>query len=329
MKKNLLLKQSLGKATKYLPINIKKHDHPGCKKPKTARAAPDVHIAVNITPAPGPTMVDGSYMVSKTVQHIPVFSASPGPYPENISNAPAHPATHQPHDTSTRRPRSAFLLILDCLHEQRVPTVLELLALMDKDDPVCDLKYVDVHSELSDHGIKDIIHINSLPVELLATMGCLGLGGATSIQDYAREKLLWPLGLLETRARAAGEAVPPGNDDDDDSSVVEVTREVAVKQEEEVVVVEQEVTVKQEAVVKQESASNQLVATQNNDDDDEPFQSIPLPQDGRRRYAILQWLKGLPVSWEGMDVSSVDGLWDDSDDSGEAVGGGDAASQEV
>ena len=68
---------------------------------------------------------------------------------------------------------------------------------MDAEDPAPDLKYKDIHGELFDHGLDDIIKINSLPLELLATFGCLGLGGARSLQRYAQEKLLRPLGLLD------------------------------------------------------------------------------------------------------------------------------------
>lgn len=45
--------QSLRNATKHLPPNVKKFDRPPMKKSKTTRALPNVHIAVNITPAPG------------------------------------------------------------------------------------------------------------------------------------------------------------------------------------------------------------------------------------------------------------------------------------
>ena len=76
---------------------------------------------------------------------------------------------------------------------------MELLSLMDADHPDTDLLYTDIHSELADHGIRDVIELNSLPVELLATFGSLGLDRAEQLHIYAREKLLKPLGLLETR----------------------------------------------------------------------------------------------------------------------------------
>jgi hypothetical protein len=76
---------------------------------------------------------------------------------------------------------------------------MELLTLMDVEEPVVGLKYASIHSELYDHGIKDIIDIHTLPVELLATLGSLGLDRANCLHRYAREKLLKPLGLLEAR----------------------------------------------------------------------------------------------------------------------------------
>jgi hypothetical protein len=239
---------------------------------------------------------------------------------------------------------------------------------MDKDDPSCDLRYLDVLSEMSDLGIKDVIDVSSQPVELLATMGCLGLGGAAGLQDYARDRLLRPLGLLDTRARIVANAVASPEDDNDDrdsdssvaqvaKEVLEIAKEVAalkreytfMKQEEvEGGVVKQEVDssivtiVKQEEVdssivtiVKQEEVDSSAVTVvkrevasvvaKQNDDDDKPFLSIRVPP-SQKRLRVLQWLKGLPESWEKTDVSVVDGLEGELDDSSAAVGS-DAASQ--
>ena len=174
-------------------------DYPPAKKPRTARLTPDVHIALNIAPT----------------------LASDLAHPAEVSQVGRdalvpHPVLHQPRIPS-KRP-SLILTLLECLEKSRVPTALELLALMDADQPAPDLKYVDVHSELADHGINDALDVHLLPVEYLATFGCLGRDGATCLHQYARKKMLAPLGLLEAKRS------------DTSSSVVEITKEeMAVK----------------------------------------------------------------------------------------------------
>jgi hypothetical protein len=53
----------------------------------------------------------------------------------------------------------------------RMPTVEELLTLMDIHEPAIDLKYIDTLDEFQDFGLKDVVDVYSLPVELLATIG--------------------------------------------------------------------------------------------------------------------------------------------------------------
>ena len=141
---------------------------------------------------------------------------SPSSFPEKVNdmtNTPPYPASPQPLTHPTPKLKSIYV-ILDCIHMTRVPTTMELLSLMDADHPDADLLYMSVHSELADHGIKDVIDINSLPVELLATFGSLGLDRADRLHQYARDKLLSPLGLLKTRRGGRG-----GEGDKDDGSI--------------------------------------------------------------------------------------------------------------
>jgi hypothetical protein len=69
---------------------------------------------------------------------------------------------------------------------------------MDLEEPTNRLNYVDILSEFQDLGIEDVVHLNSLNVAHLATFGTLGMDGARCLHKYAQDKLLAPLGLLET-----------------------------------------------------------------------------------------------------------------------------------
>ena len=98
-----------------------------------------------------------------------------------------------------------------------MPTTLEVLTLMDAEKPAPNLKYVDVRTELSNHGVKDAVDLHSLHLGLLATFGDLGMDGAVRLHRYMQEKMIAPLGLLETGGG------------DDNSSVVEIAKEEVTK----------------------------------------------------------------------------------------------------
>lgn len=216
-------------------------------------------------------------------------STSAGPScPVKISGATASCSTPAVHTTIHKpfvRPTRASLVnvLLGCVENTRVPTVQELLTLMDANDPAPDLKYIDIRSELSDHGIKDAIDVNSTRVGLLATFGYLGMDGATRLQRYAWERMLRPLGLLQTRGS------------DTDSLVVEVTKEgVAVKK----------------AVKKEVAGSVSREATSSESDDNSG--NVPIRTTKKSREAILQWLEG--VSQGLSDIEEVDGFATDTDE---------------
>ncbi|KAI0282408.1 hypothetical protein BC826DRAFT_1110811 [Russula brevipes] len=145
---------SLGKTTKYLPPNIKKFDHPAKKKPRTAYPTPEVHIALNITPVQG---VDSS-------QNHGSFIVSQGPITQLLSTS-----THQADPIASGMGTAEVFVVMDCLTESRGPTILEVLRLMDADEPREDLKYVNAYSELCDHDITNLLDIYTYPVELLAS----------------------------------------------------------------------------------------------------------------------------------------------------------------
>ena len=150
--------------TKYSPPNARKYNHPPTKKPKGAAAPPEVHITVNITPA------------------------------GDVSSAPAPGPSHS-NASHTRKP-STTLVLLDCINEQRVPTVNELLTIFEHEKPIIDT--AEVLSELEDFAIRDVVDLYSLPVELLASFGGLGRDGAQCLQQFVLERLLGPLGLMDT-----------------------------------------------------------------------------------------------------------------------------------
>jgi len=88
-----------------------------------------------------------------------------------------------------------------------LPSTQEVLTHIDHEHPTSDLRYMDVHSDLQDHGIEDAVQLFSLPEELLAMFGSLGREGASRLHQFARDDFLHPLGLLETR----GEVITVNN----------------------------------------------------------------------------------------------------------------------
>jgi len=71
---------------------------------------------------------------------------------------------------------------------------------MKQKDPTANLNYVDIHSELQDLRINDVVELYSLPKVLLASFGSLGRDGTRRLHYFARVNFLEPLGLLETKA---------------------------------------------------------------------------------------------------------------------------------
>ena len=170
---------------------------------------------------------------------------------------------------------------------------------MDAECPAPDLRYADIQSELYDHGIEDVVDVYSLPRELLAPLGCLGMGGASELHQYAREKMLLPLGLLKTRS-------------DVDSSIVEIAKEdVAIKEE---VISVEKIPVGEDVSVKEEELKEVGQAADNGGN---------LPKIKRKmcREAILQWQREVSMVSSFESEEEVDELASGVD--------GDGASQEV
>ena len=205
--------QSLGTATKYARPNAKKFDHPPTKKVR-ANPNPEVHVSVNIMPTPGAasSAMHATYLVSD-----PTTSA-PGPLcPGNVSDIPSDtkPLSAPGPDRLSPTPRCARLLTaLDCTQAGRIPSVNELLSLMDREDPTANPKYVDSRSELESLGsLHDAVDVYTMPVECLAMMGSLGREGARRLHEYCRDKLVPALGIMETKGCKSEDAsiqeIPP------------------------------------------------------------------------------------------------------------------------
>ncbi|KAI9440579.1 hypothetical protein H4582DRAFT_2055924 [Lactarius indigo] len=190
---------SLGKTTKHIPPKVQKYDYPPAKKPRAAHTTSNVHVSVNITPTPGR---------NPTVQATHQGSPTPTPGPSRLAwISDSHPPSSVAGPSTLRRtqgPRpSRFLVLLDCLAELRVLTVMELLVLMDEYMPAIGLNYVDLEEEFVDLGIIDSVDLYSLPVELLATFGDLGRDLAHSLHQFC-ENLFIPLGEGAARPGAEG-----------------------------------------------------------------------------------------------------------------------------
>jgi hypothetical protein len=150
---------------KTLPPNVLKNNHHPSKKARALVSAPEVHIMVNIAPIPGAgsSAMHESFITTNS----PVKQSMSVPGPAKVSDTAMHslscsapPTTpllvsHEPPNPLSCK--SLLLLLLDCIESLRIPSTLELLSYMDADEPTPDLKYVNVHSELYDHEVEDIV----------------------------------------------------------------------------------------------------------------------------------------------------------------------------
>jgi hypothetical protein len=129
------------------------------------------------------------------------------------------------------------MVLLDCLASLTPPTTIELLSLMDQYEPG-KRKYMDLHEELVDLGIKDAVRLFELPVEILASFGWLRQPSASRLQRFCRDKLLVPLGFVEedsssdNSSPSAQDTVSvvtiesSGDEDGDEEGVMAMSQEV-------------------------------------------------------------------------------------------------------
>ena len=169
--------------------------------------------AFNIVPTPGA----GSLypVVGQPYTQSPSTPTPGETLPARGSNTPCARPTPPTRPEMNRASR--MRIILDCRDASTVPSVLDLLTLMDQDHPTPDQSYVNALSEFYDFGVEDILDVFDLPCGLLASLGDLGSDRAYQLHEYVRDKLLLPLGLLETGLKA----VVGGEDRDEDPVVKE------------------------------------------------------------------------------------------------------------
>ncbi|KAH9007442.1 hypothetical protein EDB84DRAFT_1447515 [Lactarius hengduanensis] len=206
-----------GHTTKYTLPNTENYDYPPAKKARTDRTVDITRTpgAGNSTPQATPVESTATPVVSTATPVVstatpvestatPVEStATPvestaTPVVSTASTSTPGPLCHAHVSDRSSRP-SRLLVLLDCLGELRVPTLMELLWLMDAYKPALSLKYVDMQEEFNELGIDDSVDLYSLPVELLASFGGMGQGLARRLLEYCRDFLFYPLGFVETR----------------------------------------------------------------------------------------------------------------------------------
>jgi hypothetical protein len=96
-----------------------------------------------------------------------------------------------------------MLTLLDCTHTGRLPSVYQLLILMDTEEPAVDAHYIDTYSDMNDFGLEDVLDVYDMDVCYLATFGNLGRNGAQCLRQYARDKILVPLSVLKGKSSEA------------------------------------------------------------------------------------------------------------------------------
>ena len=169
--------------------------------PTLSMGGSDVPVhTVNIIPTSG---AGSSYPVVGQPDTQSPLAPTPGErLPAGGSNAPVHDSPMPPTQPKNIH-ASRMRIILDCRDASTVPSVLDLLTLMDQDRPMPDRKYVDALSKFYDFGVEDVLDVFGTPRALLASFGDFGNDRARQLQEYVRDKLLLPLGLLETRLEVA------------------------------------------------------------------------------------------------------------------------------
>ncbi|KAH9027073.1 hypothetical protein EDB85DRAFT_2148745 [Lactarius pseudohatsudake] len=187
------------KVVVHLRPNIKPYDCPPAKKPKGAHAAPEVHIALNITPTLGVGASQSSYVVLGA--QVSQQGSGSGPM-HAIRVSDVAVCTKAPASTPMEE-RSAYTsldLLADCVVQGQVPLVYEILSLMDIEEPVPNLTYLNSHTDLDNFGYNNAIQLFGLDESLLSGFG-LGTENARRVHQFIQDRFLEPLGLMVTGAR--------------------------------------------------------------------------------------------------------------------------------
>lgn len=161
----------------------------------------------HMLPTPGTTNHAGH------MAHVVSDSSSSTLHPRRPSLISTRALQANTHGLTPRMPRrSRVCMLLDCNREARVPSILELLLLVDFENLDIGQKQIDVFCGFVNYGLEDIVDMYSQPMEVLAELGGLGEEEACRLHGYCRDAILDPLGLTETRRCLKRE----------DSSIVEI-----------------------------------------------------------------------------------------------------------
>ncbi|KAH9011761.1 hypothetical protein EDB84DRAFT_1569548 [Lactarius hengduanensis] len=221
--------QSLGKATKYTRPNVKKFGLPTNQKISKLRPQPPrctSQSTLHPHQLQGSSGVEATYTASSGLSESPPAPCPSGPNvtPTPVRGSSATQAIYipsspvlGPSDPSDDPPRlqchvlpgprvplpsqaldpSVLLVLLDCVGNWSVPSLWNVLRLMDTHHPAVGPSYADLHEELVELGIEDTVDLYSLPIELLATFGWLRQDSARRLLEFCRDRFLFPLGFLE------------------------------------------------------------------------------------------------------------------------------------
>ncbi|KAN0138027.1 hypothetical protein V8E53_004162 [Lactarius tabidus] len=202
-----------GLATKTCPPNIKSLDYPPTKKVRTAKAAPEFHIAVNLAPTLGggalcckghalcpiPRFCDWGWLLLQDPHALkrPLR-------PKDLESCAAHQIHFQAAGSIyiLKTCRMLLQMLSDCAKSGRVPNSYDILTWMDTEHPQVDRHYMDSYSNFETFGINDMLDIMELEVCYLASFGQLGHDGAQCLSQYMQDKILIPLNLWETKVES-------------------------------------------------------------------------------------------------------------------------------
>ncbi|KAH8980617.1 hypothetical protein EDB92DRAFT_1820508 [Lactarius akahatsu] len=102
--------------------------------------------------------------------------------------------------TEERLAYTSLDLLADCVVQERVPLIYKILSLMDIEEPVQNLTYLDSHIDLYNFGYNDTIQLFGLDESLLSSFG-LGTENARHVHQFIQDRFLEPLGLMVTSTR--------------------------------------------------------------------------------------------------------------------------------
>ena len=93
--------------------------------------------------------------------------------------------------------KKLFMILLECVEARRLPSVAEVLTIMDAEDPAPDMKYIDAFSDMDDFGLENVFDIYTHGACYLAMFSNLGRGSAHHVCQYVQDKILVLLDIVK------------------------------------------------------------------------------------------------------------------------------------